>query len=101
MSLKDFYEDKQTTQARIPRLQVLAILVFLFLLAGLWNLQLRRHHYYATLAEQNQIRSIPWVAPRGNILDRDGRILVDNRPSFTLTVMREDLPAIEGPRSTS
>ena len=95
MSLRDFYEDKRATQARIPIFQVLATLVFLLLLAGLWNLQLRRDNYYAALAEQNQIRSIPWVAPRGNILDRYGRVLVDTRPSFTLTVMREDLPDLE------
>jgi len=95
MSLKDFYENKKPIQARIPIFQVLAIIVFLFLLGGLWNLQLIQKNYYVALAERNRIRSIPWIAPRGNILDRHGRILVDNRPSFTLTVMREDLLALE------
>jgi penicillin-binding protein 2 len=47
------------------------------------------------LAEKNQIRSITLAAPRGKILDRNGHVLVDNRPSFTLSLLRENLPALE------
>jgi penicillin-binding protein 2 len=95
MDLKEFYEDKKFVHSRIPLVQVATILVFLLLLVGLWNLQLLKSKYYQELAERNRIRSIPLVAPRGKILDRNGQILVDNRPSFTLVVMRENLPLIE------
>jgi len=95
MALKDFYEDKKFVQARIEVIRVAAILVFLFLLAGLWNLQILNRGYYNDLAEKNQVRSITLVAPRGKILDRNGQILVDNRPSFTLSVIREHLSSIE------
>ncbi|MBM3803133.1 MAG: penicillin-binding protein 2 [Acidimicrobiia bacterium] len=94
MALKDFYEDKKFVQARIEVIRVAAILVFLFLLAGLWNLQILNRGYYNDLAEKNQVRSITLVAPRGKILDRNGQILVDNRPSFTLSVIREHLSSI-------
>ena len=95
MPLKDFYEDKRFVQSRIIVIRVAAILVFLFLLAGLWNLQILQRGYYKELAEKNQIRSITLVAPRGKILDRNGKIIVDNRPSFTLSLMREHLSSIE------
>ncbi len=95
MALKDFYEDKRFVQSRIVVIRVAAILVFLFLLAGLWNLQILQRSYYRELAEKNQIRSITLVAPRGKILDRNGQIIVDNRPSFTLSLMREHLSSIE------
>jgi penicillin-binding protein 2 len=95
MALKDFYEDKKFVQSRIPFVRVMAILAFLFLLVGLWNLQILNSSYYKELAEKNQIRSITLVAPRGRILDRNRQIIVDNRPSFTLSAMRENLPGIQ------
>ncbi len=39
----------------------------------------------------NSIKSIPVLAPRGKILDRDGRVIVDNHSSFTLYLSRENL----------
>ena len=95
MQLREFYKDKEAIQARIPILQVSVTLGFLVLLAGLWRVQILRHDYYAGLAEQNQIRSIRWVAPRGKILDRNGRPLADNRRSYTLSVTRKDLSKLE------
>ncbi|MCY3756223.1 MAG: hypothetical protein OXG96_00715 [Acidobacteria bacterium] len=95
MQLRDFYKDKETTQARIPMIQVFVTLGFLVLLAGLWKVQILRHNHYAALSERNQIRSIRWVAPRGRILDRYGRPLADNRRSYTLSVTRKDLPELE------
>ena len=93
-AFKGLYEDK-FVQSRIIVIRVAAILVFLFLLAGLWNLQVLQRGYYKELAEKNQVRSITLVAPRGKILDRNGKIIVDNRPSFTLSLMREHLSSIE------
>ena len=95
MQLRDFYNDKETIQARIPILQALIILGFLVLLAGLWKVQILRHNYYSARAEQNQFRSIRWVAPRGKILDRYGRPLANNRRSYTLSVTRRDLSELE------
>ena len=42
-------------------------------------------------AERNRIKSLPILAPRGKILDRDGRVIVDNHSSFSLILSRENL----------
>ena len=94
MSIKDFYEDKTAIQSRLPLLQLIIVIIFFFLSAGLWKLQLIQRDYYSKIAERNRTRSISWPAPRGNILDRNGRVLVDNKPSFTLTVMRDHLATV-------
>ena len=41
------------------------------------------------LAEQNRVRNVPILAPRGKILDREGRIIVDNYPSFSALLLRD------------
>jgi penicillin-binding protein 2 len=67
------------------------VVVFLFLIAGFWNLQVQNPEYYAERAQQNRIRSRPLLAPRGRILDRDGRVIVDNSVSSMLLLTRENL----------
>ncbi len=56
---------------------------------GYWRLQIGQHREYLDLAERNRIRSLPVIAPRGRILDRDGRILADNFPAFSVLLLRE------------
>src|SRR5690349_23348979 len=63
------------------------------LLLGFWKLQVIDSDKYATLAERNRVREIPVIAPRGRMLDRDGRVLVDNYPSFSILLLRDD-PAL-------
>ncbi len=95
MPLKDFYEDKKFVQSRIVVVRVATIIVFLCLLTGLWNLQVLHDDYYKDLAQKNQVRYITLVAPRGKILDRNGKVIVDNRGSFTLSTTRDNLPKID------
>jgi len=71
------------------------------LLLGFWKLQVIDSDKYTQMAERNRVRSIPIIAPRGRMLDRDGRVLVDNYPSFSVLLLRDDplqidksLPAI-------
>ena len=45
--------------------------------------------HYASAAEKNRIRNVPILAPRGKILDREGRIIVDNYPSSTALLLRD------------
>src|ERR1700687_5428522 len=60
------------------------------LLLGFWKLQVIDAEKYTSMAERNRVRSIPVIAPRGRMLDRDGRVLVDNRPSFSVLLLRDD-----------
>src|SRR5262249_52469781 len=56
-----------------------------------WILQVRDHEVNSELAERNRIKTVPLLAPRGKILDRDGRVIVDNHASFTLMLTQENL----------
>lgn len=65
------------------------------LLVGFWKLQVVQSGHFVDLAERNRVRSIPIIAPRGAMLDRDGRILVDSYPSISILLLRDDLKALE------
>jgi penicillin-binding protein 2 len=56
-----------------------------------WDLQVLRGSQYADAAERNRVRSRPVLAPRGKILDREGRVIVDNHSTFSLLLSRENL----------
>ncbi|HXE91010.1 MAG TPA: penicillin-binding protein 2 [Terriglobales bacterium] len=74
---------------RFTAVQYALLAMFLLLAYGLWRLQVSGGERYEQLAQRNRIRGIPVMAPRGKILDREGRILVDNYPSFTVLYQRE------------
>ena len=65
------------------------------LLLGFWKLQVIDADKYGVMAERNRVRSIPIIAPRGRMLDRDGRVLVDNYPSFSVLLLRDDQAEVE------
>ncbi|RLK51588.1 penicillin-binding protein 2 [Alkalispirillum mobile] len=61
------------------------------------KLQVRDHEHYSTLSQQNRVRIQPVPPTRGLIYDRNGVLLVENRPSYRLTVTPEqvrDMPAL-------
>ena len=78
-------------QVKLTAVQYVVLVVFLILAYGLWSLQVRRNDEYQVRAEQNRIRSVPILAPRGKILDRDGQIIVDNYPSFSALLLRDQM----------
>src|SRR5271169_521693 len=84
-----FGRDEKVSQLRLTAVQYVLLGIFLLLAFGLWRLQVARSDYYSTLAEQNRIKQVPMLAPRGKILDREGRIIVDNYPSFSVLLLRD------------
>ncbi len=86
-----FRDDTRFALGRIAVFQYLALATFLFLISGFWVLQVRDHEANSELAERNRIKTVPVLAPRGKILDRDGRVIVDNHSSYTLMLARENL----------
>ncbi|MCI5142059.1 MAG: penicillin-binding protein 2, partial [Candidatus Electrothrix sp. ATG1] len=68
-----------------------AVVVFFFiiLITRLWYLQIQQGEKYSELAKNNRVRYLEIAAPRGNILDRKGREIVTNRPSFNVVWVRE------------
>ena len=72
---------------RLTFLSVLMILVISVLIIRVGYMQFYDGEYYARLAEGNRIRIIPTVAPRGTFFDRNGQLLVTNRPGFTVSLL--------------
>lgn len=85
------HDETYSGATKVAIFQYLTVAVFVFLLAGYWDLQVRNEGLYNSKALQNQIKSLPMPAPRGRILDRDGRVIVDNHASFRLVLSREGL----------
>jgi len=85
------HDDTKFASGKMAFFQYVMMGVFLFLLTGFWDLQIRNPELYQERALQNSIKSIPVLAPRGKILDRDGRVIVDNHSSFSLFLSRENL----------
>jgi len=97
------FSDKETRYAarRLVFLQWAVVAVFLFLVTGFWRLQILDPEYYSHLAERNHIKEISIPSARGRILDREGRVLVDNYPAFSIVAkwgdeeqLKEHLPGI-------
>ncbi len=95
-SLEPNLERKERVPAaKLTALQYVVALVLVTLGIGLWRLQVLGAENYRVLAEQNRIRKVPVLAPRGRILDREGRLIVDNYPSVTCYLLREQLSSVE------
>ena len=84
-----FGREEKVSPFRLTAVQYAILFIFLLLAYGLWRLQVMQSDKYSLLAEQNRVRNIPILAPRGKILDREGRIIVDNYPSFSALLLRD------------
>src|SRR6476659_5115849 len=86
------YEDtSQNLRARLRFVQVLVILMLGLLSVRLYVLQVVRGERYAEIAENQRRRRLPIPSPRGVVLDREGRVLVDSRPIYNVILSREDV----------
>jgi penicillin-binding protein 2 len=83
------YEDLKPLRSRLAWWRAVVIALFAVLVVRFWQLQIVRSTAYDQLAQANHVRPIPESAPRGLILDRFGRIIAENRPSFNLTLDKE------------
>jgi len=100
------YFDKAARGEKISGIKLAVVqygilLMMLALAAGLWRLQVLGAANFRLLAEQNRIRKVPMLAPRGKLFDRENRLIVDNYPSVSCFLVREqnhnvdaDLPTI-------
>jgi penicillin-binding protein 2 len=70
-------------------MQLVVLSLVTGLMAFFWYLQVLRGRHYRELAENNRSRLVNVAAPRGPLLDRNGRVLVENRASFNLVLTPE------------
>ncbi len=74
------------------------LLVFGILVVGFWRTQIGNAVYFRQLAEDNRIRDIPLTAERGRIYDRENRVLADNVPAWSLSLIPEN--SLRSPEET-
>jgi len=97
---KQFYTSIKIIDAdEVPQLKKrtdIATFVIIFfivvILTRLWFLQIHNGNNYREKADNNRVRMLDVIAPRGNILDSKGRTILTNRPSFNIVWVKEDSP---------
>ena len=82
-------EDRRRITVRLVALQVGVVVAFAALAISFWYLQVVQHAQYREMAENNHQRTLALRAPRGVIYDRTGEVLVENRSSFNISIVRE------------
>lgn len=84
----------QNLGLRVSAIQAVAFILLALLGARLYYLQIVRGEYFSERAESQRVRLIPIPAPRGAILDRNGKLLVDSRPTYNIVLSNEPLKSI-------
>ena len=90
-----FGSENRLPTGRLTAVSYLVVAMILLLLVGFWKLQVVDANHYQELADKNRIRAIPLIAPRGRMLDREGRVIVDNYPSFSVLLLRDDITQVQ------
>src|SRR5262249_18016140 len=82
-------EERRRAGVRLTVLQSFVTVIFSLLAVSFWVLQVVQHSYYNELAENNHQRTLALRAPRGLIFDHEGKLLVENRGSYSISIVRE------------
>src|SRR6266576_5662920 len=88
-------EDRRRITIRLTILQYGITVLFSILAVSFWVLQVVQHAKFEEMAENNHQRTLALRAPRGLVFDREGRVMVENRHSYSISIVREhtkDLP---------
>ena len=89
------YDQAQNLSIRVSTIQVFAFVLLSILGVRLYYLQVMKGEYYSDKAENQRIRFIMTPAPRGAIFDRNGKLLVDSRPTYNVTLSNEPIKKID------
>lgn len=90
-----FVDDSQNLRVRLRIIQVFVLVLLSVLCVRLYVLQIIGGKRYAEVAENQRERQLPIPAPRGVIFDRNGKILVDSRPIYSVILSREVSTSID------
>src|SRR5436189_5416641 len=83
------HEDRRRLSVRLSVLQGIITVLFSILAVSFWALQVVEHAKFEEMAENNHQRTLALRAPRGLVIDRTGKVLVDNRGSYSISIVRE------------
>jgi penicillin-binding protein 2 len=82
-------EDRRLLTIRLTILTYAVIGIFSTLAIGFWVMQVVEHAKFEEMAENNHQRTLALRAPRGIVFDRDLKVLVENRRSYSISIVRE------------
>ena len=82
-------DDRRSLTNRLGALQYIIALGFAALAVGFWIFQIGQHDKFLEMAENNRLRKLPLPAARGVLLDRTGKVLVENQSTFNIAIVRE------------
>jgi penicillin-binding protein 2 len=88
-------EDRRRLTTRLNVLRVAIAVVFALLAGSFWFFQVIQHAKFQEMAENNHQRTLTLRAPRGVIFDRTGKLLVENRNAFDISIVREHTKDID------
>ena len=91
LALKDPYSEVRVFTARIVVAAVIVLGLFGILIYRYHDLQINQYEKYRTESERNRVQLQPLAPKRGLILDRNGVVVADNAPSYSLTIIREQV----------
>src|SRR5690606_3560591 len=89
--LKDYLRETRIFNTRLGAAGTVVAAMTLLLLARLVYVQVIEHRHYATLSQANRIKTVPVPPARGLILDRNGVVLAQNFPVYTLEIVPEQV----------
>ena len=82
-------DDRRSLTIRLSVIQYATAVIFAALAVAFWIFQIAQHQKFLETAENNRLRRLPLPAPRGVLLDRDGKILVENQNTLNIALVRE------------
>jgi penicillin-binding protein 2 len=82
-------DDRRSLTIRLSVLQYTVAVLFAALAVAFWVFQIAQHEKFLEIADNNKTRRLPLPAPRGVLLDRNGKVLVENQSTFNIALVRE------------
>ncbi len=92
---KDHLNETIIFARRLSFAFVIVLVLFGLLVARFYSLQVNQYENYTTLSDRNRIQVRPIAPNRGLIFDRNGQLIAENRPSFTLSIVSERVKNLE------
>ncbi len=94
-TLKDIHEETRLVRFRVYTAALIIILLVIVLVGRMFYLQVVRHDHFTTLAQSNRVKVLPIPPIRGLIFSRDGILVADNQPSFSLELIPEQIESLD------
>ncbi len=95
VKLKDHFKETQLFTGRVIAAGIGVTVLFLVIIARMIYLQVFSHEHFTTLSQNNRVNIVPVVPTRGLIFDRNGNVLAENTPSFSLDLIPEKIKDID------